>query len=433
MNKGFKKILGLLVVALSFGLAAAPPVYAESSPAYPDRPNVVWDVSERKTVIVHLINATNFPLQFASSDFSDKVYKDARVQYYAGNGNSFEPSPLDPFAFSPSGIPHQIPAKRTAAFVVSWLDTAGVKGNASNADQVMPDVNLQYTMKGVTTNYDKSSCPNGVTAGDVLLHMDFNRVKHTKDGLAGDIFKLMVSSTALVVDSIEMALEPNPISLAGFLISATEIAEDSEEIHQKNSDSDSDQLYFNAYVVAANGNMSQIPEIHKSADMGVTETAKEAAPYDGLYTIHDLTAGCPQAYIVPVVALEREMAASKGDLSGHLPAVVVALVTEPDIVAAMNSQTKVTVQASAAGYRMTQHLQREGHKGQVAFIKLARSLSPSNRALLDGAYKEIHAKKPLSRDQEDFLLKFAIALEKHETKLEPDHSITTQPHKAGRK
>lgn len=423
MNKGFKKILGLLVVALSFGLAAAPPVYAaeKTSPAYPNRPNVVWDVSERKTVIVHLINATNFPMQVDGSDFKDYVDNDHQVQLYGDQG---------PVAFSPSGIPQQIPAKRSAAFVVSWLDT---QKNGNNTGDVMPDVALQYAMKGVTSNYNKSSCPNGVTTGDVLLHLNFNRVKHTKDGLAGDIFKLMVSSTALVVDSVEMALEPNPISLAGVLISATEIAEDSAEIHQKNSDSDSDQLYFSAYVVAANGNLDQNPEIHRTADMGTSESAKEAAQYDGLYSIQDPTAGCPQAYIVPVVALEREMAASKGSLSGHLPAVVVALVTEPDIIAAMNSQTKVTVQASSAGYRMTQHLQREGHKGQVAFIKLARSLSSNDRALLDGAYKEIHAKKTLSREQEEFLLKFAIALEKHETKLEPNHSIKTQPHNAGRK
>lgn len=62
-------------------------------------------------------------------------------------------------------------------------------------------------------------------------------------------------------------------------------------------------------------------------------------------------------------------------------------------------------------------MQREGKKGHVAFIKLAGTLDYSDRALLSNAYKAIDANKPLSHEEEAFLLRFAEALEKHETSL----------------
>ena len=83
----------------------------------------------------------------------------------------------------------------------------------------------------------------------------------------------------------------------------------------------------------------------------------------------------------------------------------------------MKSQTQVEMQASAAGHKITQYLKREGKKGHIAFIKLARSLNHRELVLFDNAYKALEEKKALSREQEVLLAAFAEALEKHATSL----------------
>lgn len=419
MNMGNKKILGSLVLFLLLLLIAVPPSYAEkaTSPAHPERPNVVWGVTERKTVIVHLVNTTEFPLEYVSSDFKD-YYHNSPAQYIGMDDSNNQPG--DPIAFSPSGIPHIIPKNSSASFVVSWLDTS--VGGHSNSN-VFPVTNMKYTMKNVISNQSPGNCPKGITSGDINIHMDFNRVDKS-GSLKYDVFKLMLHSTSLLIDSTEMM--ENPIALMGFMTSATEIAEDASEIHSDSGSSD--KVYFNAFVIAPgdDNDLKQIPEIHRTADISTTETASEAAPYDGLYTDHDLTTGCPQAYIIPVVAVQREVASSHGELKGSLPAVFVAFVTEPDFVGALYSQTQVSMQASPAGYKISQQLQREGRNSQIAFIKLARTLNHDDRALFDGAYKAIQAKRPLSREQESFLLRFANGLEKHEKSLQQAAPNKTQ-------
>ncbi len=409
MHMDLRKILASLALTLLLGLTSVPAVYADelASPKYPDRPNVVWNVTSRETVVVHVLNTTPFNMELASSDFAD----------YTANDPQVKDTKASPTAFTPSGIPHKIPAKTGASFVVSWLDTA--KGSSNNDNNVLPDRNMAYTMKQVVSNWPPSNCPNPTT-GDITVHMNFNRVKETQTSLYGDIFKLIVSGAALIVDSIEFIAEPiNPIPLMGFLISAEEIAATSKEIADRGGSSD--QVYFSAYVLPMSNSLTgNFPAVYNSADTSSSTTAEKAAPYDGLYSQHGPTGGgCPQAYIIPAVLVQRETSADDSKLNGNMPVVVVTLATSDDWVAAMKAQTKVTMQASSAGYRITQHLQRTGKKGQVAFIKLSRTLNHNEHVLFDNAYKAIEQKKILTHEEEAFLLRFAEALEKNASKLQP--------------
>ena len=407
MNKDIKKTLGVLLISLLLVCSAPSPANAEglTSPKYPGRPNVVWNVSLIEVVTVHVLNTTPYDMVLASSDFKD---------FYTVNSvyPQEKSTSVDPTAFTPSGIPNKIPAKSGASFVVSWLDTASSGGKEFNTDNVYPDRNMAYTMKQVVSNL--INCPNPPT-GDVTVHLDFNRVKEAQPSLKGDIFKLIVSGAAFVVDVAEFAVEPNPLSFMGYLISAEEIGSTAKEIAERGGSSD--QAYFSAYVLPmGDSTTGNFPATYAPTKSFTSND--EAAPYDGLYSQHGQNGGgCPQSYIIPAVIVQRETGPSDTHLDGHLPVVFVTLATSVDWNSAMHSQTQVTPQASAAGYRITQHLQREGKKGHVAFIKLARTLNHSEFALFDDAYKALEQKKNLSREQEVFLLRFADALEKHETSL----------------
>ena len=410
MNKDIKKTLGFLLISLLLVCSVVSPAYAEqlAGPIYSGRPNVVWNVSLIEVVTVHVLNTTPYDMELSSSDFKD--FYTVNSVYPQEKGTS-----VDPTAFTPSGIPYKIPAKSGASFVVSWLDTASSSNPEFNTNEVYPDRNLAYTMKQVVSNYDPSNCLNNITTGDVTIHLDFNRVKEQQDSLKGDIFKLIVSGAAFVVDVAEFAVEPNPLSFMGYLISAEEIGSTAKEIAARGGTSD--QTYFSAYVLPmGNSTTGNFPATYAPTKSYTSN--EQAAPYDGLYSQHGTNGGgCPQAYIIPAVVVQRETGASDTHLDGHLPVVFVTLATSVDWTSAMHSQQQVTMQASAAGNRITQHLQREGKKGHVAFIKLARTLNQSEFALFDGAYKAIEQKKSLSREQEAFLLRFAEALEKHETSL----------------
>ena len=411
MNKVIKKTLSFLLISILIVFSAAAPAYAEglTGPKYPDRPNVVWDVSLIEVVVVHIINTTPYEMDLASSDFKD---------FYTVNSvyPQEKTTSIDPVAFSPSGIPHKIPAKSGASFVVSWLDTASSSGKEFNTDEVYPDLNMAYTMKQVVSNWPAQNCPNPTT-GDVTVHLDFNRVKQQQKSLKGDIFKLMVSGAAFVVDVAEFAVEPNPLSFMGYLISAEEIGATAKEIAARGSTTD--QAYFSAYILPMNNSLTgNFPGVYNSTNTSSSTTSEQAAPYDGLYSQQGPNGGgCPQSYIIPAVVVQRETGASDTHLDGHLPVVAVVLATSVDWNSAMKSQTQATMQASAAGYRIAQYMQREGKKGHAAFIKLARTLNHNELVLFDGAYNAIEQKKALSREQETLLELFAEALEKHATSL----------------
>lgn len=408
MNKGIKKILKFFLISLILVLSTAPPAYADplSSPKYPNRPNVAWNVSLIEVVTVHILNTTPFDMVLDGNltDFKDFYSNDSFDPQHKGSSAS-------PTAFTPSGIPYKIPAKSGASFVVSWLDTASGNGKAFNTDNVFTDRNVAYTMKQVAS--DSAEC--SITTSDVTIHLDFNRVKNAQPSLKADIFKMVVNGAAFVIEAADFVAEPNPLAAVGFLLSAYEISASAAEIEKR--DGSTDQSYFSAYVLPkGNSTETNFPNTYAPPQNLYTSSA-QAAPYDGLYSQHGTSQGCPQAYIIPAVVVQRETGPSQGSLSGHLPVVFVTLATATDWNSAMDSQTQVTMQTSAAGYRIAQHLQREGKKGHVAFIKLARTLNHNERALFDNAYKAIEQKKNLSREQEALLGVFAEALEKHETKL----------------
>ena len=409
MKTGNKKIFCSLAFSLLLVLSAVSPAYADgaTNPLYPGRPNVVWNETSRSTVVVHIFNTTGYELDLTSSDFKDIDYP---TDYHPQYGST----KASPFAFSPSGIPQVIPKQSAASFVVSWLDTA--LKNGFNNDNVLADLNIAYTMKQVVSSsaYNQSACPNPTT-GDVTIHLDFNRVKEIQKSLKGEVFKLIVHSTEFLLDGAESVMEPNPIVLTGFLLSAYEIASDAKEIADR--DGSSNQVYFSAYALPQNNSAtSDFPGVYGGTNLNAT-SADAAAPYDGLYSQQGTTQGCPQAYIIPAVLVQRETGPSDGSLSGHMPVVFVTLSTVSDWEAALASQTQTTMQASPAGFKITQQLQREGRKGHAAFIKLTRTLNRNERELFDGAYKAIRDKKALTREQESLLLRFAEALEKHETTL----------------
>ena len=411
MERPIKRTFAALLSFLLLAISAAQPVHAAQSttPAYPSRPNVVWNVSTRKTVVVHIFNTTPFNLELASSD----------LKALWGDDGAFpqcQDSQVPPSLFTPSGIPYKIPAKSGASFAVSYLDTFG-GGRSCNDDSIIPDVNLVYTMKQVDSSsaFLPAGCPNPVI-GDVKIHLDFNRVKEVQPSLKGGIFKLVMQGASFIAKSIGLIIEPTPGGVTRWIKSGYKIAGDAVEL--ANREGDTDETYFSAYVLPMNNSVSSnFPGIYNSTDTTQSTSAETAAPYDGLYSQHGTSQGCPQAYIIPAVVVQRETPPDKGQLNGHLPVIGVVLATSVDWTSAMHSMVQSTAQASAAGNKISQLMLREGENAHIAFIKLARTLSPAQHTLLDGAYASIHHKKPLTREQEAFLVLFAETLERHATAL----------------
>lgn len=329
MKTNGKRTLFYLILPLLLMLTSMAPAYAaeKTGPAYPSRPNVVWNVSSRKVVVVHVLNTTAFDMELASNEFKNLWGND-------GDHPQEGPTSMYPTAFSPSGIPHKIPAKSAASFVVSWLDTALDHGDNNN--NVLPDLNMAYTMKQVDSTKWTPECSPGV--GDITIHFNFNRIKETQKSLKSEIFQLIAAGASFVLDAAEFAVHPNPID-AGYLLSATEIASTSKDIEAQ--DGASDQFYFSAYVLPkGNSTTSNFPGVYGgSANLNATP-ADDAAPYDGLYSQHGTTQGCPQAYIIPAIMVQREKTPDHSNLNGHLPVVFVTLADAELWQRAMNSQKK---------------------------------------------------------------------------------------------
>lgn len=395
---GVKKSAVCLAVSLMVSSVFALPAFASSpSPPHPDRPNLAYDTTIRKTAVVHMVNATPYNLVFKSGPFVDHVTQQAAQDYDEGA-----------IIYSPSGVPHQIPAKTGGSFVVSWLDTG------SNASTVYPEADIVYTLQNVNSSdlYGAGGCITNALTGNVDLHFEFDRVKQTKE-LAGEIFKTILHTTATLVDLTEFVLEGNPVAFVGFVTAAAETAEDIESM-VNSANSSSDQIYVNAYIVAASNNLSYVPSI-----VSLYTSTDTAAQYDGIATLQSAANGCPQSDIVVQVALLREKSPSSGGhLNGQLPTVLVTLATYQDWMAAsVLTTTSVSAQESAAANKIALQLKREGRNGQKILFKLVRSLKHHDLDIVKGAYHNIAAKKPLTKEQELKLAELAAAFEKHQTAM----------------
>ena len=425
MKTNGKRTLFYLILPLLLMLTSMAPAYAaeKTNPAYPGQPNVVWNVSSRKVVVVHVLNATDFDMEYGGGSFQ-KVWGDD------GDHPQDNPKNIAPTSFSPSGLPHKIPAKSAASFVVSWLDTA--TGDGKNTNDVMPQITAFYKMIQVDASAWSPQCaPN---KGDILINIGFNRVKESQPSLKGEVFHLVADIASTIIGTAEFLADPTPLGLveAGYLRSAAAIASDSKAIAAR--DGGSDQVYFNAFVCSKENNPSvQFPAVYGGTNLSTTSdpnaSAAPAAPYDGLYSQQGTTQGCPQAYIISAVMVQRETSPDNGKLNGSLPAVFVTLVDNKKWQDATNSQMQVSPQASSAGYKIAQQMQREGRNGRVAFVNLAGALTRSDHELLNDAYKAIEQKKALTGEQEGLLLQFAEALEKHE-KAMPTHTERVPVHKS---
>ena len=396
MNTSSKKILGSLIVSLFLAMAFTTPAFAGSPSApYPERPNLIWDVSDRKTAVVHLVNTTPYSMVLATTPFVNKVYQQAPQDYDEG-----------PIVFAPSGVPTKIPAQSGASFVISWLDTG------SGASDVKADAVMVYTIKDVDSSgmYTDTGCTVNAKKGDVSLQLEFDRVKQTKN-LRSDIFHVILNATAFIVDGLTIVAEPeDALAWAGFVTNAAELAADVTEINENNEDWD--QIYFNSYILAYDGNAEKIPGIYTYSD------ADTAAQYDGLYTQHGSTAGCPQSSLVVGTAILREKTASHKALDGNIPVVLVAVATSTDWSAGINATTSVSLSASKAGHQINEQVKREGKKGRIALFKLFRTMSQADRRVIDSAYKSINTHTPVTSQQEAMLEKLAAAFEKHATTMQ---------------
>lgn len=403
MNTGIRKTLGLVISSVFFALSFASPVFAGSPSApYPGRPNLVWDVSNRKTAIVHLVNTTPYAMTLATTPFAGKVYQEPPQDYDEG-----------PIVYTPSGIPTKIPAQSGASFVISWLDTG------SGASDVKADAVMIYTIKDVdsSTMYTDTGCTVNAKKGDVSLQLQFDRVKETKN-LKSEIFKTVLNATSVIVDGLTIIAEPeDALAWAGFVTNATELVTDVQEINENNEDWD--QIYFNSYILAYDGNADKIPGIYTYSD------ADTAAQYDGLYTQHGSTAGCPQSSLVVGTAILREKSASHKTLNGNIPVVLVTVATSTDWSAGINATTSVSLSASKAGYQISEQVKREGKKGRIALFKLIRTMNQADLRMLNRAYDSIRTHKALSQEQEAMLTKLAAAFEKHAATMQTGGAKTT--------
>lgn len=397
MNKKSKKIVGTLFVFLFLILASVSPVLASSpsTPAHPKYPYIVWDVSIRKTVVVHVLNATPYVMEYKDSTFANAVVSSTTpVQNYANSA--------PPIAFTPSGIPYKLPAKTGASFAVSWLDVndkaASVLANAY--------VNFQLDNVDSSSMYTVAGCTINPQIGNVRLLLNFDRVKETRN-LKSEIYKTILHTSAALVDALEIAMEPaNPLAWAGFITASQEAAEDIKTLNSENQSED--QLFVSAFVPQYNNNMDLLPGI-----ISLYQSDEGASDYDGITTQQPSGNGCPQSSLAVGLAVLREKAPDAKSLDGSLPAVFLVVATIQDWTAAGAADATVTRQDSPAGYEISQQLKREGKNGRKALFKLVRTMNASDLHMMQSAYNSIHAHKPLSQHQEALLAKLAAAFAKH--------------------
>lgn len=402
-----KKILKFLLILLFLSSSDATPALAGNdspSPPHPTYPNLAWDVSERKTAVVYVFNATQSPMTLKNSPFTDASYSESPQSYDAA-----------PMVYSPSGLPRTIPAKYAAPFVISWMDTG------SSADKVYKEAVITYNMQNVdsTQMYTPDGCTVNSQKGPVDVLLEFDRVKpDSSKGMAGAVGKLILSSVASLTDLVGFVTEGNPIAFAGFLVAAAELPEEIMDINEIHNES-WDQVYFNAFAVGSadasptNGNPNTITQIPQISYLQGDTSSPDNPQNDGVATQHAAGHGCPQSAIVVATALLREKKASDGNFDGGLPTVLVVVAENNDWQKALSPSTNVTMQASPAGYKISQQLKSEGKNGRKGYWTLLRSLSKEDNRLFIGAYAAIRASKALTHDQEDCLARVAAALEKH--------------------
>ncbi|HWR38712.1 MAG TPA: hypothetical protein VN611_04365 [Patescibacteria group bacterium] len=391
------KVIGS-ILWLMFLLAAPGPAFAGApSPPHPDRPNVVWDVSAQKTVIVHLLNATPYNMVLKSSPFSNSNYQqEVQGQYDEGA-----------IMFTPSGIPQTVPKNSGRSFVVTMLD------NGSNASDVAGEYDMLYTLQQVDASsvFQPGACTINPVKADVDVHLEFDHVKESKS-LKGDIFDTVVEGLKVIVEGGEIVASGGEEGWFHFLESSAALAEDiATTINDANESSD--QGYFNAFVVSYNNQLdTSLPGITTSATDSDT-----AAQYAGISTQQPYSHGCPQSIIeVPVVIL-REKGPNSKELNGNLPVILAAVVTQSDQTGAQVCLAKVSPESSRAGNKIMNLLKSEGLNGRKAVLKLFRTLDYQEISQLRETYKAIAGHKRLTEKQEDLLEQVAVALEKHQSYL----------------
>ena len=416
MNMIVRRTLGSLLFSLLLALVSITPVSADSpSPPHPDRPNLGMDMS-RQTVVVYVANTTPYNM----------TLKDA------GPFIDLPSDPTAPVIFSPSGIPHKIPANYGASFVAAWKDAG---------DSVYKEADLTYTMDNVDVSNifqppvcsgkNQTGCCTNPYKGSIDIHFELDRVKKdsAKD-LKAEFGQLIFHSVHAAVDFGEFVTEGNPVALLKFMKAADEMTNNVKEINsQKNSDYD--QLFVNSYVVNYKNDLSYVPGLvaqviepgSKNNDLS------DYAPNDGIATQQPDANGCTQSGIVAAVSVLRAQVPDHGTFNGGLPTVLVALFTEADWRTVNTSQVSVSAQESPAGYKIKQQLQREGKTGLKAFRTLVHSLSPQDFRLMSEAYGSITAHKKLTHEQEAFLVRLAGALEKHAASLPAPTTPQSAEHK----
>ena len=420
MNMDIKKFLGFLVFSLFLSFSYASPVLAGNdspSPPHKSYPNLAWEVSERKTAIVYVFNATPYAMALKNNPFTDSNYSESPQTYDA-----------TPIVYSPSGLPRTIPPKYAAPFVISWMDTG------DSADKVNKEAVITYNMQNVdsTKMYTPAACTVNPQVGQADILLEFDRVKPNSTGMASAVGKLILSSVASLTDLVGFVTEGNPIAFAGFFVAACELPEEIKDINELN-DKDADQLYFSAFVVGSkdtvptNSNPDTITQIPQISYLDATPSTVDDPSSDGVATQHAAGHGCPQSDIVVTTALLRDKKASEGNFDGVLPVVLVVVAENNDWQKAISPTTNVTMQASPAGYKISQRLKRESKAGMKAYWILLRSLAKDDSRLFIDAYTAIRAHKTLTHDQEDCLARVASALEKHTTTVQPASTPVKSP------
>ena len=407
MNMVVRRTLGSLLFSLFIALVFITPAFADDNspaPPHPNRPNLGMDMS-RQTVIVYVANTTPYAMTLKDPNSSDFPFKDQPSDTTA------------PVVFAPSGIPYQIPANYGASFVVAWKDAG---------DNVFKETNLTYTMENVDVTKDfggvppvctgpannRTGCCTNAYIGPVDIHLELDRVKKNSTGLKAEIGQLILSTVHAVVDFGEFVTEGNPVSLLQFMKSADEMKNTVVEINNKHN-SDYDQIYVNSYAISNSNNLDNTPALVGQ----LTGDPSKYAPNDGIATQQSDANGCRQSGVVVAVSLLRAQVPTYGTFDGGLPVVLVSLFTDADWQAGYAASASVSAQETPAGYRIKQHLQREGKPGLKALRALVHSLRPQDFRLMSEAYGAIATHKALTREQEAFLVRFADALEKHATSL----------------
>lgn len=387
-----------------------------------------------RTVIFQLLNLTPYNIRYTASPLNDQTNRDRKIN--------------TTFSFAPVGIPSIIPPGSTGfqglegipgthprSFVMAWNDYPGT------ADQTK----LNWVMEGVdylycTDRLDPSTCSTEQT--NVYLGLWMSRIAPPdplKSAVIADVFNIVneiTSYLALVLDPL------NPLGWWAMFSSTYALVQDPGFLEQQTTISDGLKMYVSAYPLPTfdrecfqknnsatwvNTGNSGTPDQYLSCTPG-TRLGESSDGYKAQWA--DTDSGPAPAELVVLTSVVRGKPTVANSTSEYNPGSV-AQVMITVMTATQYEHDRMLVLAEApppmaGGSPGVLDLEKEkvvkevrkfrdkyGAEGRQAAHAVIARLAPGQREYMSGAIHTLLQHRPISKEEEKFLLDLIKQSEKY--------------------